>query len=85
MVSRLMYAHGNVESPDDSVVKCMCGLVTTYMKSVIADAKEVASTKGSFDAECFVFALRKDHPKYKAVREILAREEAVSQELSMEL
>lgn len=84
-VAKLMYAHGDSEEPDPRAVDCMCGLIQIQMEKEIEEAKKIAETKGSFDADCFVVANRYNRTKYKVVKELLGRKKAVEEALRIEL
>ena len=87
-IRRLMYSFGDaisVGDVDDEAVECMCSMVQIYLEQKIKKACDIANIKGSFDKECYLFLEKSDLGKFKRLKELSLRNEAVKKELYMDL
>ena len=83
-----MYSFGDavsVSDVDDEAVECMCSMVHIYLEQKIKKACDIAKIKGSFDEECYLFLEKSDLGKFKSLKELSLRNEAVQKELYMDL
>lgn len=68
---QMMYGFGEDEAPLPETVALMEQLVFGYIRDVTDEACKTAEVKGRLDTDCFVFAVRRDKPKYKRMKEII--------------
>ncbi|CAM9107950.1 unnamed protein product [Sphacelaria rigidula] len=81
-VASLMHAYGDVEVPLEETVEFMCGLLYQHLDKVIDEAMKVAKIKaGEVDADCILFACRKDLTTFKFAKTKLERRRAVLETL----
>ena len=84
-VRQMMHAFGDTESPLESSVECMCGLLLGYLDEVLIDASKIALCKGKFDAECLLFVCRRDLLVYKAAKTRLESHKTLKGEVDKEV